>query len=130
MKVRDGGKILKPKTKWIRPYQDHPSDKLKIRLMMDEKVKGDRIIGLQARIEPGHIHQLHIHESEYVIVYTLKGKCRVTIGTKTKSIGPKTMIFIPPKVPHRFENNTKQPWEGMAFAIGSKKEIKNIWMDE
>ena len=33
----------------MHPYLDHPSDKLKIRVMLDEKIKGNRIIGLEAR---------------------------------------------------------------------------------
>ena len=129
-KSNKNGKIVKAKSKWIHPYLDHPSDKLKIRVMLDEKIKGDRIIGLEARIEPGKVHQLHIHDNEYVLVYTIKGKCRVTIGKKTKIISPKTMIFIPPKVPHRFENHTTKLWEAIAFGIGSKSKIKNIWLDE
>lgn len=97
--------------------------------MLDEKIKGHRIIGLEARIDPGKVHQLHIHKNEYVIVYTLAGKCKVTIGAKTKTVYPKTMIFIPPKVPHRFENVTSKRWEGIAFAVGSGSKIKNIWME-
>ena len=123
-------KIVKLKSKWISPHEnDHPSDKLKIRLMLDEKIKGNRIIGLEARIEPGDIHQLHVHDSEYVLVYTINGKCNVTIGKKTKTVFPHTMIFIPPKVPHRFENKTSKRWEAIAFAIGNKSKIKNVWMD-
>ena len=128
MKV-EKSKIVKAKTKWIRPYRDHPSDKLKIRLMLDEKIKGNKIIGLEALIEPGEIHQLHLHENEYVIVYTISGKCNVTIGNKTKTVSPNTMIFIPPKVPHSFENNTFKVWKAIAFAIGNSSKIKNVWMD-
>ena len=124
------GKILKPRSKWIHPYPDHPSDELKIRLLLDEKIKGNRIIGLEAKIDPGKIHQLHMHKNEYVLVYTIQGRCKVTIGKKTQVILPKTMIFLPPEVPHRFENHTKTKWEGIAFAIGTKSKIKNIWMDE
>ena len=123
-------KLFRSKSKWAHPYNDHPSDRLKIRLILDEKIKGSRIIGLEARIEPGDIHQMHIHENEYVLVYSLEGKCKVTIGKKTQIITPHTMIFIPPKVQHRFENKYSKRWEGIAFAIGDKTEIKNIWLDE
>jgi len=124
------GKIAKTSSKWIKPYLDHPSDELKIRLLLDEKIKGDRIIGLEAKIDPGKVHQLHIHENEYVIVYTIEGKCKVTIGKKTQIILPKTMLFLPPKIPHRFENHTKKKCKGIAFAIGTKSKIKNIWLEE
>ena len=128
--MRKSGKILKSKSKWIKPYPDHPSDELKIRQLLNEKIRGDKIIGLEAKIEPGKIHQLHIHENEYVIVYSIEGRCKVTVGEKTQVILPKTMIFLPPKVPHRFENHTKKRWEGIAFSIGSRSKIKNKWMDE
>lgn len=124
------GKIIAPKKKWVYPYSDHPSDKLQIKMMLDEKIKGRRIIGLEAKIEPGRIHQLHTHDTEYVLVYCTKGKCKVTIGKKTKVVNPHTMIFIPPNVPHRFENKFANTWEGVAFAIGNKSKIKNIWMDK
>jgi quercetin dioxygenase-like cupin family protein len=128
--VQESGKFAKPKSKWVFPYKkEHPTDQLKIKLLLDEKIKGNRIVGLEARIEPGRVHQLHIHENEYVLVYSLKGKCLVTIGKTTKTISPKTMMFIPPKVPHRFYNKFSAPWEGIAFAIGTNKKINNIWME-
>jgi len=124
------GLFVKSKTKWIHPYKDHPTDRLKIKLVLNEKIKGNRIVGLEARIESGDVHQLHIHENEYVLVYSLKGKCVVTVGRKTRTIFPNTMVFIPPKVPHRFYNKFSNPWEGIAFAIGTKAKIKNIWMED
>lgn len=127
---KKNGLFVKSKTKWIHPYKDHPTDRLKIKLILNEKIKGNRIAGLEARIESGDVHQLHIHENEYVLVYSLKGKCVVTVGRKTRTVLPNTMIFIPPKVPHRFYNKFSSPWEGIAFAIGTKTKIKNIWMEE
>jgi quercetin dioxygenase-like cupin family protein len=124
------GKFAKSKSKWIFPYKkEHPTDQLKIKLLLDEKIKGNRIVSLEARIEPGHIHQMHIHNNEYVLVYSLKGKCLVTIGKTTKTISPNVMMFIPPKIPHRFHNKFSTPWEGIAFAIGTSKKINNIWME-
>lgn len=67
--MRKSGKISKSKSKWIKPCPDHPSDELKIRLLLNEKIKGDKIIGLEAKIEPGKIHQLHIHENEYASLF-------------------------------------------------------------
>lgn len=129
--TRKSGKIVKPKSNWIRPYKkEHPADQLKIKLLFNEKIKGDRIVGLMARIEAGDTHQLHIHDNEYVLVYSLKGKCLVTIGKKTKIISPHTMMFIPPKVPHRFYNKFCTPWEGIAFAIGTRTKINNIWLED
>ena len=125
------GKFVQPKSKWSRPYKkEHPTDKLKIKMMLNEKIKGDRIVGLKALIEPGDVHQMHIHLNEYVLVYSLRGRCQVTVGNTTKIIVPHTMIFIPPKVPHRFYNKFLTPWEGVAFAIGAKSKINNIWMEK
>ena len=124
------GKIIKSKSRWQNPYKDNPLDKLKIRLLLDEQITGNRIIGLETKILPGDVHRLHIHLNEFVLVYSIKGRCKVTIGNTTKTISPKTMIFIPPKVPHRFENKYTKPWEGIAFAIGTKSKIKNIWLKE
>lgn len=128
--VQKSGKIIKSKTNWIFPYKnEHPTDQLKIKLLFNEKIKGDRIVGLKARIEPNKIHQLHIHENEYVLVYSLSGKCLVTIGKRKKTVFPHTMMFIPPKVPHRFYNKFPVPWEGIAFAIGTRSKINNIWLE-
>lgn len=122
--------IIKSNSKWVEPYKiEHPSDELQIKLMLNEKIKGTRIIGLRARILPGRVHRLHIHDSEFVLVYSLKGKCVVTVDTTVKTILPHTMIFIPPLVPHRFYNKFSKTWEGVAFAIGSKSKIKNLWME-
>lgn len=129
--VQKSGKFVKPKSRWIRPYKkEHPSDQLKIKLLLNEKIKGERIVGLKARIEAGKIHQLHTHENEYVLVYSLKGKCLVTVGKTTKIISPDTMIFIPSKVPHRFYNKFSIPLEGIAFAIGTKSKINNTWIED
>jgi quercetin dioxygenase-like cupin family protein len=127
---KKGGRFVKPKSKWIHPYKkEHPTDKLKVKLMLNERIRGNRIVGLKARIEAGQVHQLHTHENEYVLVYSLKGKCLVTVGKSTKVILPDTLIFIPPKVPHRFYNKFSSAWESMAFAIGTKSKIRNIWME-
>jgi quercetin dioxygenase-like cupin family protein len=128
--LQKSGKFTKPKSKWVFPYKkEHPTDQLKIKMLLDEKIKGNRIVGLQARIESGRAHQLHIHKNEYVLVYSLKGKCLVTIGKITRTIQPHTMMFIPPMVPHRFYNKFSTPWEGIAFAVGTNKKINNIWME-
>jgi quercetin dioxygenase-like cupin family protein len=127
---KKAGRFVKPKSKWIHPYKkEHPTDKLKIKLMLNERIKGNRIVCMRARIEAGQVHQLHIHENEYVLVYTLKGKCVVTVGNCTKNVLPGTMIFVPPKVPHRFYNKFSSAWEGIAFAIGTRSGIKNTWME-
>ncbi len=124
------GKFIRSTSKWTQPYKkEHPTDKLKIKSMLNEKIKGDRIVGLKALIKSGDVHQLHIHDSEYVLVYCLSGKCVVTVGNTTKTVLPHTMIFIPPKVPHRFYNKFSKPWEGVAFAIGTKSKINNVWME-
>lgn len=124
------GKFVSPKSKWIQPYKkEHPTDKLNVKLMLNEKIKGDRIVGLKALIKAGQVHQLHTHDSEYVIVYSLSGKCSVTVGRTTKIILPHTMVFIPPRVPHRFYNKFSRPWEGVAFAVGTKSKINNVWME-
>ena len=94
------------------------------------KNQGKRIVGLKARIEAGNIHRLHTHQNEYVLVYSLKGKCLVTVGKTAKIISPDTMIFIPPKVPHRFYNKFSIPWEEIALAIGTESKINNIWMED
>lgn len=128
--IQKSGKIFKPKSRWMFPYKnEHPTDQLKIKFLFNEKIKGDRIVGLKARIESGKIHQLHIHENEYVLVYSLNGRCLVTIGKTTKTILPRTMMFIPPKVPHRFYNKFSVPWEGIAFAIGTRSKINNVWLE-
>jgi quercetin dioxygenase-like cupin family protein len=127
---KKAGKFVKSKSQWVYPYKkEHPTDELKIKLMLNERIKGNRIVGLNARIEAGRVHQMHTHENEYVIVYSLKGKCLVTVGKNTKIIAPKTLIFIPPKIPHRFYNKFSLPWEGLAFAVGTNSKIKNIWME-
>jgi quercetin dioxygenase-like cupin family protein len=72
---------------------------------------------------------MHTHENEYVLVYSLSGKCQVTVGAKTETVFPHTMIFIPPKVPHRFYNKFSSVWEGIAFAVGTKSKISNTWME-
>ena len=77
-------KIVTRRKRWIQPNKDHTSDQLKIRLLLEEKIIGNRIICLEVRIEPGEIHQLHLHQSEFVIVYSTKGTCRVIVGTSRK----------------------------------------------
>lgn len=129
-KIRQKSQIIKVSSSWFYPSKHNPRDDLKVRFLMDEKIKGNRIIGLEARIDPGKIHRLHFHDNEFVIVYSLIGKCKVTIGNSTKIIFPKTLVFIPPKVPRSFENIFRKKWEGVAFVIGKRSKIKNIWIEK
>ena len=124
------GKFVRAKSKWVHPYKkEHPADKLKIKSIISERITGSRIVGLEAKIEAGQVHQMHTHRNEYVIVYCVKGKCVVTVGRTSKVATPKTLIFIPPRVPHRFHNKFPKPWYGIAFAIGTNSKIRNEWLE-
>lgn len=131
MSLSKNGKFTRSRSRWQYPYKnEHPTDKLKIKMLLNEKIKGNRIVGLEARIEAGQVHKMHTHKNEFVIVYCLDGKCLVTVGSTTRTVHPRTLIFIPPRVPHRFYNKFSDPWKGIAFAIGINAKIKNDWLEE
>lgn len=127
--AKRGAGIRRAGSRWVRPYPEHPRDQLRIRMLFDEKISGSRMIALEARIRPGEVHRLHYHEDGYAVVYSLKGRCRVTVGGDVQDVGPRTVVYIQPGIPHRFENRSGRDWEGVAFAVGSGRGISSVWME-
>jgi hypothetical protein len=49
--VQKSGKIIKTKSGWIFPYKkEHPTDQLKIKLLLNEKIKGERMWALKQEL--------------------------------------------------------------------------------
>ena len=62
-----------------------------------------KYVGKLLVINKGHRLSLQYHKKKHESLFVLKGKLKLTLGRKTKTVGEGTAFAIPPKTIHRFE---------------------------
>ena len=63
----------------------------------------DKYVGKILVIEKGHRLSLQLHRRKHESLMVLRGRLKLQLGKKTKTIGPGTAFTIAPKTIHRFE---------------------------
>jgi quercetin dioxygenase-like cupin family protein len=59
-------------------------------------------------LEPGTDNKRHVHERGEQFYFVLKGYPTVEIGMNKRDAKPWDLFYLPPGVPHRISNNTKE----------------------
>jgi mannose-6-phosphate isomerase-like protein (cupin superfamily) len=62
-----------------------------------------RYVGKILVIEKGHRLSLQFHRVKHESLMVLRGRLKLRLGTKTRTVGPGAAFTIPPKTIHRFE---------------------------
>jgi mannose-6-phosphate isomerase-like protein (cupin superfamily) len=63
---------------------------------------------IQERVPPGGTEVKHYHEEAHQFFFVLSGEATLEIEDQKWVLGPRQGISVPPKVPHRLLNETKQ----------------------
>lgn len=63
---------------------------------------------IQERVPPGGAEVKHYHEEAHQFFFVLSGEATLEIKDKRLGLGPQQGVSVPPKVPHRLLNETKQ----------------------
>ena len=68
------------------------------------EIKAQHMVSGHVTIYPGGSVPLHHHANEEI--YTIiEGQGRITVGDETREVGPVSMTYIPPNLPHSLENS-------------------------
>ena len=59
-------------------------------------------------LKPGTDNKRHVHEKGEQFYFILEGHPTVEIGKKRRDAKPWDLFYLPPGVPHRISNNTKE----------------------
>ncbi len=62
-----------------------------------------KYVGKLLVIEKGHRLSLQLHRKKHESLLVLRGKLKLRLGGKTRTVGPGTAFTIPPRTVHRFE---------------------------
>ncbi len=62
-----------------------------------------KYVGKLLVIERGHRLSLQYHNKKHESLLVLKGKLKLTLGKKTRTVGEGAAFTVPPKTVHRFE---------------------------
>ncbi len=65
--------------------------------------RAKKYVGKILVIEKGHRLSLQLHRLKHESLMVLRGRLKLTLGKKSKLVGPGTAFTIPPKTVHRFE---------------------------
>lgn len=67
--------------------------------------RAKKYVGKILVIEKGHRLSLQFHRHKHESLMVLRGRLKLLLGKKTKTVGPGTAFTIAPKTIHRFEAN-------------------------
>ena len=96
---------------WLGEKDDNSMRRIKV-------VLSSKNMKVHVGIFPGkQSSSKHSHETSEEVVYVIKGEGEVTLGDKVYKIGPNTLVFAPPGVPHQYRNTGEE--ELMLIAIYS-----------
>jgi quercetin dioxygenase-like cupin family protein len=77
---------------------------LDMNILLTTEATGGTISVLMAWHKPGEGPPDHFHSSQEEIFFVVEGTYELTIGERTSTVGPGTIVFIPRNVVHRFKN--------------------------
>jgi mannose-1-phosphate guanylyltransferase len=63
----------------------------------------EKYVGKIIVIEKGHRLSLQLHRLKHESLLVLRGRLKLLLGKKTRTVGPGTAFTIPPNTVHRFE---------------------------
>lgn len=62
-----------------------------------------KYVGKLLVIEKGHRLSLQLHRRKHETLLVQRGRLKLTLGKKTRTVGPGTAFEVPPGTIHRFE---------------------------
>jgi mannose-6-phosphate isomerase-like protein (cupin superfamily) len=71
-------------------------------------LKSSALSIIQERVPPGGAEVKHYHEKAHQFFFVLSGEATLEIEDKKLALGPQQGVSVPPNVPHRLLNETKQ----------------------
>ena len=77
---------------------------LDMRVLLSTEATGGVTSVLIACHKPGEGPPDHVHFSQEEMFFIVEGTYELTVGSKTSTVGPGTLVFIPRNVVHRFKN--------------------------
>src|SRR5262245_49993581 len=77
---------------------------LDLKVLLATEATGGAISVLMAWHKPGEGPPDHVHYSQEEMFFVLEGTYELTVGGRTTTAGPGTIVFIPRNVVHRFKN--------------------------
>ena len=77
---------------------------LDMKVLLTTETTGGAISVIMAWHRPGEGPPDHVHFSQEEIFFIVEGTYEVTIGGRTATAGPGTIVFVPRNVVHRFTN--------------------------
>lgn len=79
-----------------------------IRWLITEEDGAKNFVMRYFEIAPGGQTPHHSHDWEHE-VFILEGRCQVTCGNRTRTVGPGFVVFVPSHKSHQFRNVGKIP---------------------
>jgi len=69
----------------------------------------------QTRVDPGVTLPPHSHPDQEQVYFILRGSGTVIVGGERRSVRPGDAVYLPPMVPHGFQNDGDEPCVWIAF---------------
>lgn len=89
------------------PTETSPSG-LPVQHLVSEAIGAEQVFVAQQWLRPDDRVLLHTHQIEEALVF-LSGSGEATLGGETVTIGTGVTLFVPPGIPHGFQNTGGRP---------------------
>ena len=90
----------------VKPEQAEPIKPfgLDMKVLLTTEATGGAISAIMGWHKPGEGPPDHFHLTQEEIFFVVEGTYELTVGGRTTTAGPGTIVFIPRTVVHRFKN--------------------------
>ena len=95
----------------IRPFG------LEMKVLLSTEDTGGSFSALYVVHQPGEGPPPHVHYNQEEYFYILEGTYEMTVGDVTQTVGPGTMVFVPPHTVHTFKNVGDTPAKQLDWTL-------------
>src|SRR5262249_57647812 len=90
----------------VTPEQAEPIKPfgLDMKILLTTEATGGATSVIMGWHKPGEGPPDHVHFNQEEMFFVVEGTYELTVGDRTATVGPGTMVFIPRNVVHRFRN--------------------------
>ena len=114
---QSGSAQLKPRVATFEDAEEIRPFGTPARIMMRTEDTGGAFSALLVMHGPGEGPPPHYHGGQSEYFFVVEGTYEMTVAGETRTIGPGTMVFVPPNTVHTFKNITDRPAKMLDWSL-------------
>lgn len=93
------------------------------KIMLTSEDTGGAFSAIVVMHEPGGGPPPHSHAEQAEYMYIMEGTYEFTLDGETRTLGPDSIVFIPPNTVHTFRNITDKPGKVLDWSLPGGQDV-------